>query len=144
MEGNYTLHFPLQTTKSFLPWMVDNKQVQGHIISIASISGFGGLWGTTDYAAANGAVINFTEALRQELISGGKENITVTCICPYHMETGLFRGFKTKFPYLLPTLKPSVVAYRTVRALVYKEPIVVVPCYMAVFIALKWYVCGIG
>ena len=91
-----------------------------------------------DYAASNGAVINFIEALRQELIAGGKLGITVTCICPYHMDTGMFKGYKVKFPRLLPALKPSVVAKRTVQALISKETVVVVPCYMVIFIILKW------
>lgn len=121
--------------------MLENNY--GHIVSIASVSGFGGLFGMTDYAAANAAVITFTEAFRHELIAGGKDGISLTCICPYHMDTSMFKSYKTKFPQLLPTLKPAKVADRTLRAVVDKETLVIVPCSISILIALKWYVLSL-
>lgn len=124
------------TTKAFSQWMIDNNY--GHIVSIASVSGFGALFGSADYSAANAALITFTEGLRHEFITIGRDGIAVTCICPYHMDTSMFKGFKTKFPRLLPTLKPSTVADRTISAVVNKETLVIIPWFMTFVIASKW------
>ena len=130
----------LQTAKAFLPWMIQNNY--GYIISIASVLAFGGLRGVSDYSASKAAVVNFTESLRYELIASKKNGITVSCICPYHMNTGMFEGVKTRFPRILSALEPSMVAERTVRAVVAKETLVIIPSYFRIIFILKWYVWG--
>ena len=84
------LSFSLQTVKAFLPWMLDNNY--GYIVSIASVMAFQGVPKLSDYSASKAAALSFAESLRYELRQEKKTGITVTCICPYHIRTELFKG----------------------------------------------------
>ena len=70
--------------------MIENDY--GYIVSIASVVAFGGLSGLTEYSASKSAAFTFAEALRHELRAAKKTGITVTCVCPYHIRTGMFKG----------------------------------------------------
>lgn len=37
-------------------------------------------------------------------------------VCPYYVDTGMFEGVQTRFPFLLPVLKEQDVADRVLRA----------------------------
>lgn len=39
-------------------------------------------------------------------------------MCPYYIGTGMFRGVRTRFAWLLPILEPADVAERIVRAII--------------------------
>ena len=80
----------LQVVKAFLPWMIENDY--GYIVSIASVVAFGGIPGLSAYSASKSAAYTFAEALRNELRAAKKTGITVTCVCPYHIRTGMFSG----------------------------------------------------
>ena len=80
----------LQVVKAFLPWMIKNDY--GYIVSLASIMAFAGTPGLTDYAASKSAAYIFADALRSELRAANKMGITVTCVCPFHIKTGMFKG----------------------------------------------------
>lgn len=134
IEVNTLAHF--WTTKAFLPWMIENNY--GYVISIASVLAFAGLNRVADYAASKAAIQSFTESLRHELIAAKKTGITVSCICPYHMDTGMFEGLKTRFPRILAPLDPALVAERTLKVLVSKDSLVIIPNYFRILIILKW------
>ena len=36
--------------------------------------------------------------------------VVTTIVCPYYIDTGMFRGVRTRFPWLLPILEPDDVA----------------------------------
>jgi 3-oxoacyl-(acyl-carrier-protein) reductase len=61
----------------------------GRIINISSIVGQTGNFGQTNYAAAKGAIIAFTESLAREL---GRKGITVNAVAPGFIETDMVRG----------------------------------------------------
>ena len=86
----------LQTVRAFLPWMLENNY--GYIVSISSVMAFSGVAGLTDYCASKAAAFTFAEALRHELKAANKNGITVTCVCPYHMSTGMFAGVNSMSP----------------------------------------------
>lgn len=65
--------------------MVKNRQ-GGRIVTLASVSGLMGNRGQTNYSAAKAGVIGATKALALEL---AKRNITVNCVAPGLIETGL-------------------------------------------------------
>ena len=65
------------------------KKNEGHIVSIASIAGWGGTPDCVDYCASKHAAVGFMEALRQEINKDGK-NIVCTTVCPYLINTGMF------------------------------------------------------
>lgn len=64
-------------SQAVLPYMMKKKR--GRIINISSNAGKTGINFLTHYCASKFAVIGFTQALAQEMIS---YNITVNCVCP--------------------------------------------------------------
>ena len=54
-----------------------------------------GAYRVSDYCATKFAVAGFTESLRIELKSTPEaDNVKVTLVCPYHVNTDLFKGFE--------------------------------------------------
>ncbi|MCA3748900.1 MAG: SDR family oxidoreductase [Rubrobacter sp.] len=100
-------------TKSFLPRMIERGE--GHIVTIASAAGLVGVSKQTDYSASKHAAIGFMESLRVELKRCGHRGIRTTIVNPYYIDTGMFRGVRTRFPRILPILDPDRVAGKVVR-----------------------------
>ena len=101
------------TTKAFLPAMVERGR--GHLVTIASASALIGVAKLSDYAASKWAAMGFDESLRAELRNTAPA-LRTTVVCPYYVDTGMFRGVKSRFPRLLPILREDDVAARIVRA----------------------------
>ena len=59
---------------------------EGRIINISSIIANTGFNGLSVYAASKASMVGFTKSLSREL---GKANITVNCIAPGYMKTGM-------------------------------------------------------
>ena len=70
------------TIAALLPHM--RRQGHGHIVNVASVAGYIGVFGFTGYCASKFAVIGFSEALRGELRPQG---ITVSVLCPPDTDT---------------------------------------------------------
>ena len=98
-------------TKAFLPQMIERRR--GHIVTIASASALVGVAKLADYAASKWAAMGFDESLRVELRELAPA-IQTTVVCPYYIDTGMFRGVKSRFPWLLPILDENDVAARIV------------------------------
>jgi all-trans-retinol dehydrogenase (NAD+) len=98
-------------TKAFLPKMIE--QGRGHVVTIASASALVGVAKLADYAASKWAAMGFDESLRVELRQIAPA-IRTTVVCPYYIDTGMFRGVKSRFPWLLPILDENDVAARIV------------------------------
>ena len=71
----------------------------GHIVSIASCAGLGGVSGLCDYCASKFGAVGFQESLHMEL-KGLKSNIQTTVVCPYYINTGMFEGAKTRYIHM--------------------------------------------
>lgn len=102
------------TVKAFLPDMINANA--GHIVTISSAAGIVGASRLTDYNASKFAAFGFDESLRMEFRSR-KMKIRTTIICPYFINTGMFKGVKTRFSWLLPILDEKVVAKKIVKAI---------------------------
>lgn len=100
--------------RAFLPAMI--QQGRGHVVTIASAAGLGGTARLTDYCASKYAAVGFDESLRLELKRLGHP-IRTTVVCPFYIDTGMFKGVKTRFPWLLPILKPDYVVRRILGAI---------------------------
>ena len=92
----------LHTIKEFLPGMIAKKR--GHIVSIASMAGHCGLPGLSDYCASKSGAVAIDECVRLEMIKEGHSGyIKTTCICPYFISTGMFKGARSVFPMYILT-----------------------------------------
>jgi all-trans-retinol dehydrogenase (NAD+) len=112
------------TCRAFLPEMIANDR--GHLVTIASAAGLIGVAGLADYCASKWAAVGFDEAMRMELrrLASG---VKTTVVCPYYINTGMFHGVRTRFPWLLPILDEDDVAERIVRAIRANRPKVAMP-----------------
>jgi len=73
------------TIRAALPWL-RKCESGGRIVNIASTEGLGATPTISPYTATKHAVIGLTRSLAVEL---GKEGITVNCICPGAINTGM-------------------------------------------------------
>jgi all-trans-retinol dehydrogenase (NAD+) len=102
------------TVKAFLPGMLERNS--GHLVTIASAAGLVGVTGLADYSASKFAAFGFHEAVRME-IRRQRKKIGSTVVCPFFIDTGMFAGVRTRFPLLLPILKPEYAARRIAGAI---------------------------
>jgi short-subunit dehydrogenase len=112
------------TAKAFLPQMIERHR--GHVVTIASAAGLIGVAKLTDYATSKWAAVGFNESLRAELRQIAPA-VKTTIVCPFYIDTGMFRGVKSRFPWLLPILKEDDVATRIVTAIQRGKPRLYVP-----------------
>ncbi len=82
MDTNLTSVFKL--SRGVLRGMI--KARKGRIINIASVVGFMGNAGQTNYVAAKAGMVGFSKALAREV---GSRNITVNCVAPGFIETDM-------------------------------------------------------
>ena len=122
------------TAKAFLPQMIECNR--GHIVNIASASALVGVAKLSDYAASKWATMGFDESLRAELkqISPG---VRTTVVCPYYINTGMFKGVKSRVPWLLPILEEDYVAERVVTAIRRNQPRVMMPMLLYLLSPLR-------
>lgn len=123
------------TIKSFLPHMLETNH--GHIVTVASMAGKGGLPGLVDYCASKHAAIGLSDSLRSEIMAMKKDGVHVTNFCPFYINTGMFEGAKTRFPSMFPILEPEYAAEQLMEAVLTNKEIICVPrlAYVALFLA---------
>ncbi len=89
-------------------WVVQmfiNQMIErgsGHVVNLASASGYIGNPRMSVYAASKWAVMGWSESLRLEL-DKLKTGIQVTTVIPSYIKTGMFDGVKP--PFLVPLLE---------------------------------------
>lgn len=115
------------TTRALLPGMLERGR--GHLVTIASAAGLVGVARQTDYAASKWAAVGFDESLRAEL-RGTARGVRTTVVCPYYVDTGMFAGVKTRFPWLLPILEEDEVARQVLRAVIADRRRLVLPPFV--------------
>jgi short-subunit dehydrogenase len=99
-------------THAFLPDLIASPR--GHLVNMASLSGFVGLPNGATYASSKWAVIGFSESIRLELKKYGHKNVDVTSVCPNYVRTGMFAGATP--PKTTAMLEPDAIAAKVVEA----------------------------
>lgn len=131
--ANVRLLFQFQTTKAFLPEMMESNR--GHIVTVASVAGLMGTYGCTDYSATKFACVGFHEALFTELKTHGYDEIHMTLVCPYYIASGMFAGVK---PRLFPMLTTKYVADQITLSVQKNEVNCTMPNSIRLLLPLKW------
>jgi 3-oxoacyl-[acyl-carrier protein] reductase len=78
------LNAQVRLIRAFLPDLLRNGE--GRIVNIASTEGLGATAAASPYTASKHGVVGLTRALAVEL---GREGVTVNCICPGPIRTGM-------------------------------------------------------
>lgn len=108
------VHSLYWVTRAFLGGMV--QRGHGSVVTVASAAGLVGVARQTDYSASKFAAFGFAESLRAELAKD-RTGVRSLVACPAYISTGMFEGVRTRFPLLLPILRPETVADRILNAI---------------------------
>ena len=73
-----------------------------------------------------------------------KSNVTTTIVCPFYINTGMFDGVSTRFPWLLPILRPEDVVRRIVRAIERGQRRLIMPWFVYTTWAVRMLPVAIG
>jgi all-trans-retinol dehydrogenase (NAD+) len=111
-QVNALAHF--WTVRAFLPKMIENRN--GFIVNIVSAAGMIGVYKQSDYGASKFAAFGFDESLRME-IRRNQWPVKNLVVCPYYINTGMFDGVKTRWPWILPILDQHKVVKKIIRAI---------------------------
>jgi all-trans-retinol dehydrogenase (NAD+) len=122
VDVNAISHF--WTLKAFLGPMIEKNA--GHIVSIASIAGFGGSPGLVDYCASKFAAVGLMESLSLELLTTAN-NVKTSVVCPWFIKTGMFEGTVSYSPITLPMLEPDWVADKIIDGILCDEAYIILP-----------------
>ncbi|KAI4789694.1 hypothetical protein KUCAC02_035091 [Chaenocephalus aceratus] len=107
------------TTKAFLPKMLELNH--GHIVTVCQLPGI--------YCASKFGAIGFHESLSHEIKASEKEGINMTLVCPYLVDTGMFKGcrIRKEIEPFLPPLKPEFCVKQSMRAILTDQPMICTP-----------------
>lgn len=112
---------PMMIAQQILPDMLIAGE--GHICNIASAAGLLSNPKMSVYAASKWAMIGWSDSMRIEL-NALKNNVHVSTIAPYFINTGMFDGVQSK---IFPILKPEPTARKVIRAIERNRDFVGIP-----------------
>jgi all-trans-retinol dehydrogenase (NAD+) len=110
------------TAKAFIPQMLECGE--GHMVNVASAGGLLAIPSLSAYCASKFGVVGFTDALRQEA-KRCKWPVTVTCVCPNTVNTGMFAGARMVMGTRM--LDPEAVCRRILAGIKKNRPYVAIP-----------------
>jgi len=114
----------------FLNAMIERGS--GHIVNLASASGYIGNPRMSVYAASKWAVIGWSESLRIEMEKLGT-GILVTTVIPSYIKTGMFEGVKP--PFMVPLLETDQMVKLMIRGISKQKHTIEAP-FMVRFVPL--------
>ena len=121
----------VRTIRAALPYL--RKAGDGRIVNIASTEGLGATKFNSGYSAAKTGVIGLTRSLAVEL---GTEGITVNCICPGPIRTGMTAG--------IPEEHKREYARRRVALKRYAEPEEVAHATLSLVLPAASFITGVA
>lgn len=104
-------------------------QLKGHVVTIASIASIIRGNKLSSYVASKAAIYAFFNSARTELLYS-HPHISMSLVCPWAIDTGMFEGFKTRLQKIVPLLKPNYVAEVIHSAIINKPEVVFIPEYI--------------
>ena len=123
----------VQVTYAFLPDLIGGKA--GHLVNVASASGFIGLPHGSTYASSKWAAIGFSESIRLEMKRHGHDHVRTTTVCPSYVGTGMFGGAQPA--KLTRMLDPKRLARKVVKAVLKDDLWVLEPWLVKLTPAIK-------
>ncbi|GAA5840866.1 hypothetical protein JCM11251_007625 [Rhodosporidiobolus azoricus] len=117
-DVNVKAHY--YTTQAFLPGMI--KEGHGHVITIASSTGYHQAANGVAYCSSKAAALSFHEGLTEELrylyptsplspTPSHARAVRTSVVCPAHFKTPMFEGFRNIIPeWAAPSLEVGTVA----------------------------------
>ncbi len=123
----------VKVTYTFLPDLIGGNA--GHLVNIASASGFIGLPHGSTYASSKWAAIGFSESIRLEMKRHGHDHVRTTTVCPSYVGTGMFDGAQPA--KLTKMLDATKLAKRIVKAVLKDELWVLEPWLVKLTPAIK-------
>lgn len=118
------------TIRATLPYL--RRSAHGRIVNIASTEALGATKYGSPYSAAKTGVIGLTRSLAVEL---GPEGITVNCVCPGPIRTGMTAG--------IPEEQKETYARRRVALRRYGEPEEVAHATLSLVLPAAQYITGV-
>lgn len=112
----------MYVVRAFLNKMIERGS--GHIVNLASASGYIGNPKMSVYAASKWAVLGWTESLYLEM-KQNQTGIDVTAVVPSYIDTGMFEGVKA--PLLTPILKTDEIVDRMLRGIAKRKRTIQAP-----------------
>ncbi|XP_046511781.1 17-beta-hydroxysteroid dehydrogenase 13 [Equus quagga] len=128
-EVNVLGHFWI--TKALLPSMM--KRNHGHIVTVASVCGHGGIPYLIPYCSSKFAAVGFHRTLTLELEALGKTGIKTSCLCPVFVNTGFTKNPSTR---LWPVLETDEVARSLIDGILTNKKMIFVPSYLSISLIL--------
>ena len=120
--------------QALLPAML--RERRGHIVTVASAAGLFGAPMMADYCASKFAAVGLHESLRLELKKlGHGEQVRTTLVCPAHVHTRLFDGYKPGM--LQRSLTPTELAQAILAAVERGEELVLAPWAVSLALFLR-------
>uniref|UniRef100_A0A8C5M9H2 Retinol dehydrogenase 10 n=1 Tax=Leptobrachium leishanense TaxID=445787 RepID=A0A8C5M9H2_9ANUR len=92
-----------------------------------------------DYCASKFGAVGFHESLSHELKAADKDGIKTTLVCPYLVDTGMFRGcrIRKEIEPFLPPLKPDYCVKQAMRAILTDQAMICTPRLMYIVTCMK-------
>ena len=123
----------VSVTRAFLNLPMPPRRV----VVVSSVLAFGTLSRVSEYAASKHALHAFVSTVRIEAKERGL-NVAFTEVCPWHVSTQLFAGWKVRWN-LLPPVSPQYVAEALFEAVCTEQSLAVTPWYYWHFFSLLSY-----
>lgn len=101
---------------AFLSEMIERKS--GHVVNVASASGYIGNPRMSVYASSKWAVLGWTDSLRLEM-EKLNTGVNVTSVIPSYIKTGMFDGVKA--PLLVPLLETEDIVDRMLKGIAVRK-----------------------
>lgn len=112
----------MYVVRAFLNEMIERDS--GHVVNLASASGYIGNPKMSVYAASKWAVLGWTESLYLEM-KQNRTGIDVTAVVPSYIDTGMFEGVKA--PLLTPILTTEDIVNRMLKGIAKRKRTIKAP-----------------